>query len=313
MGTPALAAVSLQELLNNKLLDIVAVITKPDSCSGRNLLVNKSPVKLVAEKQEKEIKILQPEKIKDIIPEIEELNPELIVVVAYGKILPKRILDIPKYSCLNVHGSLLPKYRGASCIQGPILNGDKTSGITIMKMDEGMDTGDIIKKVEINLDENETGTTLLEKIIELAKNNISPIISDYIIGNLKPEKQNEAEATYVTLIEKEAGHLNFTTDTATEIERKIRAYSPWPGTYAFVSKTDLPKEKILFKIQKSDKQFKDSPKHLPGEIFAENGVLYIKTKDLAIRPEIVQLEGKKALVSDDFLKGNAWIIGKRLE
>lgn len=317
MGTPELAASGLKALLTSGFFDVSAVISKVDSCSGRNMQINKSAVKLLVEKYNKEagadIQILQPEKIKEILEDIKKIEPELIVVIAYGKILPKEILAIPKYGCINIHASLLPKYRGSACIAGAILNGDKKSGITIMKMDEGMDTGDIIEKLEIELEAQENSTTLMEKTIALSSEKIAEIIKKYIEGKLIPQKQNEAEAIYVKMIKKEDGHLDFKNDSAETIERKIRAYYPWPGTYAFIEKEDLPKTKLLFKIQKSEQSFLEAPQRLPGEIFVENGALWIKAQDLAIRPEIVQLEGKKALSSTDFLKGNAWIIGKRLE
>ena len=316
MGTPELAASGLKALLTSDFFDISTVVTKVDSCSGRNMQINKSAVKLLVEKHKTEtgsdIQILQPEKIKDILEDIKKIESELIVVIAYGKILPKEILEIPKYGCINIHASLLPKYRGSSCIQGPLLNGDKVSGITIMKMDEGMDTGDIIKQLEIELDETETAETLMKKTIELASKNIASIIQEYSEGNLIPQKQNETEATYVKMIKKEEGHLDFKNDSAEIIERKIRAYYPWPGTYAFVSK-DLPKDKLLFKIQESRQEFIANKDYLPGQIFEHNNNLAIMCKDLAILPTKVQLEGKKAISSADFLKGNSWIIGKILE
>lgn len=320
MGTPELAAVGLKALLKSGFFDINAVVTKVDSCSGRNMQINKSAVKILTEESNQEngnnIKILQAQKIRDVLEDIKNINPELIVVIAYGKILPPEILEIPKYGCINIHASLLPKYRGSACIQGALLNGDSKSGITIMKMDEGMDTGDIIKQLEIELDKNETAETLMKKTIELSSKNISSTILDYIGGKLILQKQDETQAVYVKMIKKEDGYLDFKNDRAEIIERKIRAYCPWPGTYAFVEKDrgeNLPKAKLLFKIQESEADFVNGGTCLPGQIFNHNGNLAIMCKDLAILPLKVQLEGKKAMSSADFIKGNSWIIGKILK
>lgn len=311
MGTPQLATLGLQALLDSDFFNISAVITQRDKSSGRNMKITKSAVKILAE--ENNLKIWQPNKLKEIIENIKEIKPDLIVVIAYGKILSEEILNIPKYGCLNVHGSLLPKYRGASCLQGAILSGDKKSGITIMKMDKGMDTGDIIRKIEIDLSDQETSDSLMKKIQELTSKNIASTIKNYLEGNLKPQPQNNSEASYVPIITKEDGHLNFKKDTALEIERKIRAYFPWPGSYAFIEKNDLPKTKILFKILKSNNIFIEDQSHQPGTIFLKDSFLLVKCTDQALIIEKLQLEGKKPMESKEFLKGNNWIINKLLE
>lgn len=319
MGTPELAGAGLKTLLASDFFDIKAVITKTDTQAGRNLKIQKPAVKLELEKYflennlSDEIKVFQPQKIKEIEKEIKELQPDLIVVIAYGKILPPEILNIPKYGCINVHASLLPKYRGASCVYAPILNGDEASGITIMKMDEGMDTGPIIKKIEVKLDPQETGPSLLEKIIKLTQENLVAVLLDYINGKIEPQAQDENQASYVKLIKKEDGHLSFSHDSAQVIEKKIRAYDVWPQTWAWIEKDDLPKRKLLFKILKSEQKFIPAENYQAGEIFLDNGVLAIKARDWAIVPTMVQLEGKKPLPIKDFLQGNNWVIGKILE
>jgi len=311
MGTPQLAAIGLQALLDSDFFNISAVVTQQDKSSGRNMRITKSAVKILAEKNN--LKILQPHKLKEIIEDIKEIKPDLIIVIAYGKILSEEILSIPKYGCLNVHGSLLPKHRGASCLQGAILSGDKKSGITIMKMDKGMDTGDIIKKIEIELEDQETSASLMEKIQELTSKNLTSTIQDYLKGKIKLQPQNNAEASYVQMIKKEDGHLNFEKDTALEIERKIRAYFPWPGSYAFIEKNDLPKTKILFKILKSNNNFIGDESHQPGAIFLKDNLLLVKCIDKALIIEKLQLEGKKPMEAKEFLKGNDWVIGKTLQ
>lgn len=309
MGTPELAVSGLKALLQDDSFDIVAVVSQADKNAGRNLKIIKTPVKIVAEANN--LLIYQPEKIKEITNQILEMKPDLIVVIAYGKILPPEILDIPTYGCINVHGSLLPKYRGSACVAAPILNGDKVSGLTIMKMDENMDTGDIIKQIEIELDKQETSISLMDKMKEVSSNNLAPIIKDYINGHLKPISQDNTKATYVKMIQKEDGHLNFN-EPAQLIERKIRAYLPWPGTYGFVSKDDLPNSKLLFKILKSDQKFVDST--VPsGQLFLNNDQLAIKCGDKGLILNEVQLEGKKPMIAGEFLKGNSWIIGKILK
>lgn len=310
MGTPHLAAVGLKALLDSGFFDISAVITQQDKSAGRNMKIIKSAVKILAE--ENNLKIFQPNKLKDIIENIKEIKPDLIVVIAYGKILSEEILNIPKYACLNVHGSLLPKYRGAACLQGAILKGDEKSGITIMEMDKGMDTGSIIKKIETNLSAQETSASLMEKIQTLTSENLVPVIEEYLAGNLKAQAQIEAEATQVKMINKKDGQLNFEEDTALIIERKIRAYFPWPGTYAFIEKNDLPKTKILFKILRSNNNFIEDQSHQPGTLFLKDNSLVVKCADKGLVIEGLQLEGKKPMEAQEFLKGNDWVIGKIL-
>lgn len=305
MGTPELASVGLNALLKSDFFDISAVITKPDKSAGRNLQVIKSPVKILAEQNN--IQIFQPEKLKDIYEEIQNIKPELIIVIAFGKILSPSFLDIPKYGCINVHASLLPKYRGSACIPAPILNGDKESGITIMKMDADMDTGAIIKKITIGLDSQETAISLMEKIKKTTQENLAQVIKEYIDGDQSTTPQNNDEATYVKMIQKEDGHINFMSDTAEMVERKVRAYKPWPGTYAFIEKNDLPKRKILFKILQVDNTFINSD--IPaGCLFLHNSDLALKCSDKAIIIKELQLEGKKPMTAPEFLKGNSWIL-----
>lgn len=317
MGTPELSAVGLKTLLDSDFFDICAVITKKDTPAGRNMQVHKSAVKILTEKynkeNEKNIPILQPEKLKDVKEQIKEINPELIVVIAYGKILSSEILNIPKYGCVNVHASLLPRYRGASCVPAPILNGDELSGITIMKMDEGMDTGPIIKKLEIKLGDDETGASLMEKIIKLSEESLVPTLIEYLEGNIKPQEQDESLATYVKMIKKGDGRLDFKNENAEVIERKVRAYYPWPGTYAFIEKDSLPKNKILFKILQVSNNFIEAPQVETGKIFLQDNNLAIKCQDQAIIIEKLQLEGKKPMLAQDFLQGNSWVIGKNLK
>lgn len=308
MGTPELASIGLKTLLESDFFDISLVVTQEDKSVGRGLKIIETPVKKVAKEYNKEV--LQPKKIKEITERIKEENPDLIVVIAYGKIIPKEILDIPTKGCVNVHGSLLPKYRGSSCIQATILNGDKEGGITIMKMDEKMDTGDIIKKISTKLDEDETSKSLMEKIKVLTEEKLVEVLKDYVDNKLEAKKQNEEEASYVKMIDKKDGALNFKEETASNIERKVRAYFPWPGTYAYIE--DLQKKQILFKILKLSKEIREDNNHKPGELFLEDNKLFVKCKDKAIEIKTLQLEGKKAMEANEFLKGNSWVLEKGL-
>lgn len=308
MGTPELAKLGLETLIKSDFFDINLVVSQEDKQVGRGLKTIKTPVKILAE--ENNIKILQPRKIREIIEDIKKIEPELIIVIAYGKIIPQEILNIPKYGCINVHGSLLPKYRGSSCIQATILNGDKEGGITIMKMDKQMDTGDIIKKLPVILDKKETSQSLMEKIKILTQKNLSQILIDYINNKLKSEAQDSSRATYVKMIKKEDGLLNFNTK-AEEIERKVRAYFPWPGTYFFVEKPEnnnLPKKKLLFKILEVSKVIENPKNTKIGIFFNYQNKLAISCLDKAIVLEKIQLEGKKPTNSEEFLKGNSWIL-----
>ncbi len=310
MGTPELAAVGLQALIDDGHFDIELVITQADKAVGRNLKINQPAVKILAEKNN--IKVIQPLKIKETTEIIKEIAPDLIVVIAYGKIIPKDILDSPKYGCINVHGSLLPKYRGSACIQATILNGDPQGGITIMKMDETMDTGDIIRKISVNLEKEETSYSLMEKIKKISQENLAQTILDFIKGKIKSEKQNDSLATYVKMIKKEDGHLNFN-ESAEIIERKIRAYFPWPGTFAFIEKEGLPKKEILFKILKADEIIDKNEKLENGQLVKLDQKIGVVCQDKILVIDQLQLEGKRASSSEDFLKGNSWVLGKILK
>jgi methionyl-tRNA formyltransferase len=306
MGTPELSARALQTLLDSDFFDICAVVSKKDKAVGRKMQIQKSAVKILAEKHKIPV-------IENLVEEIEKFNPELIVVIAYGKILSSKILKIPEYGCVNVHASLLPKYRGASCISAPILNGDEFSGISVMKMDENMDTGPIIEKIKIKLSDKETGLSLMNKIIELTEKNLVPVLQEYIKGNIQAKEQDNSLASYVKMTEKEDGHLDFENEKAETIERKVRAYHPWPGTYSFIEKNNLQKNKISFKILQLGVNFIEAPEIESAEIFLKENRIAVKCQDKAVIIEKMQLEGKKAMLAPDFLKGNSWIIGKKLK
>ncbi len=231
MGTPESAAEVLQALFDaNK--NIIGVVTQPDRPKGRHLKLVPPHVKIVALKFD--IPILQPENIKDIsfISILRNLNPDLIIVVAYGQILPKEILNIPKYGCINVHASLLPKYRGAAPIQWAIINGEKETGVTVFRLKETVDTGDIILQERIKIEENDSAKTLEEKIFKIGSQLVLRTIDQIEGGTANYIPQNETEATYADRLKKESGLLDFKKE-AREIYNRIRAMDPWPGAYTF--------------------------------------------------------------------------------
>lgn len=229
MGTPDFSVPSLKAIHAAGFI-IQAVYTQPDKQRGRGKKVSSSPVKECAEKLG--IPVFQPQSLKDpdVIAALAELQPDVIVVIAYGKILPKAILDIPRYGCLNVHGSLLPAYRGAAPIQYAIKDGVRTSGVTIMMLDEGMDTGKVLKKSEIVLDAKETTGTLFDKLSVIGAETLIPVLKDLPAYEAAAQSQDESKATYTAKITKEMTQIDFS-QPAVVIERLIRTLDPHPGAY----------------------------------------------------------------------------------
>lgn len=323
-GTPEFALASLKELIHSDFRP-AAVVTAPDKPVGRKQIITPPPIKELAQKHK--ISVLQPEKIKDLefIKKIKELKPDLIVVAAYGKILPKEILDIPRWGCLNVHPSLLPKYRGASPIQTAILNGEKETGVTIFKMTEGMDEGPIISQKSIPMEPNENAISLHEKLSELAVNLLILAMEKWITFNLMPEKvkdffqlqeQNHQLASYTKILTKQDGAIIWN-KSAQELVRQIRAFIPWPGSFC-----TLPNGKKL-KILKARVAPDTSSEiqnqihlHIKKPLVRQYGQVFLtKANELAVQTgqgaliiEELQLEGKKPTGSQEFLNGYPEII-----
>lgn len=253
IGTPQFGSIILEKLAVSS-YSPVAVITAPDKPAGRKQIITSAPVKITA--QNYKISVIQPEKIGNYKLEIKNYNPDLIVVAAYGQILPKEILGMPKYGCLNVHASLLPKYRGPSPIQYAILNGEKETGVTIMLMDEGIDTGPILAQRKTAIGPNETAKQLHDRLAILGAELLIDTIPDWIEGRIKISPQKENEATYTKIISREDGEIDLRRP-AEELDRKIRAFSPWPGSYTIykrrrikILKTRLENNKLIIeKVQ----------------------------------------------------------------
>lgn len=302
MGTPEFSLPCLEILIKDDEFEVIAVYTQPDKAVGRQQKIQHPAVKTMA--LSNNLNVFQAEKIKDEVNNIRSLNPDIIIVVAYGKIIPQEILDIPKYGCLNVHASLLPKYRGSSCLNAPIINGDSKTGVTIMKMDAGLDTGGILNQSEVILDEKENLNSLHDKLSLLGSKILPETIKNWVGGKIKETKQNEALASYVGMIKKEDGKLDLKKD-AIELERLIRALNPWPGTYAFLDK------EVLKIIEANVVQKKEDNVKI-GTILKENNNLLLRCGQNYLDILKLQLPGKKILTAKEFLNGKSDIIGKIL-
>ncbi len=294
MGTPDFAVESLKAIYESG-NNILLAVSQPDKQQGRNMKITMTPVKEFC--LDNNIEILQPEKIRkntEFIDKLKSLNPDIIVVVAYGKILPKEILDIPRLGCINVHGSLLPKYRGAAPIQWSIINGDKVTGITTMFMDEGMDTGDMLLKREVDILDNDTYGTLYEKLkIEGGKLLVETINN---IENIKPEKQSN-DFTIAPMIEKSLGKLDFT-KTAYELHNLIRGLNPMPGSYFNI-------EDKIYKVWETEVINEDTNLKI-GTIIksdSKNGV-QIQTGKGILSIKVIQAQNSKRMNISDYLRGN---------
>lgn len=292
MGTPEFAVASLQALIDSE-DEVVAVVCQSDKPKGRGLEVTSPPTKILAEKQG--IPVLQPQKIKteDFFNELKKLSPDLICVAAYGKILPKNILDLPPLGCINVHASLLPKYRGAAPINWAIISGEKITGITTMKMDEGMDTGDMILKKEVYIDDEDTGETLSQKLSNIGAELLIGTIKLLKEGKLHPIPQDHSQATYAPMLKKEDGHIEWG-KSAQEIRNLVRGTIPWPGAYT----TSEGKLLKIYKGRVSEGAGR------PGEVIkSDSGILRIATGSGALDVIELQIEGGKRLESKVFLRG----------
>ena len=301
MGTPDFAAASLEALIDSR-HEIQAVVTQPDKPKGRKGELTPSPVKVVAE--EKGIKVYQPLKVRDeeFVETLRAYNPDVIVVVAFGQIIPLSILKMPKFGCVNIHGSLLPKYRGAAPIQWAVLDGEKETGITTILMDEGIDTGDILLKKTIKIDTYETSGSLFDKLMALGAETILETLDELEKGSLTPIKQGENPTAYAKMLTKAMGLIDFT-KSAKELDCFVRGMDPWPSAYTLLSGKTLK----LWKVRPVEGSGKaGSVIDIGKESFT------IACGEGAIEVLEVQLEGKKRMSAGDFLKGSTLNIGQEL-
>ena len=295
MGTPDFARESLEAVYNAG-YEILGVVTNPDKPKGRGMKMVASPVKEFA--LEKGLTVYQPEKVRkneEFIEKIKSLNPDVICVVAYGKILPKEILEIPKYGCINVHGSLLPKYRGAAPIQWAVLNGDKETGVTTMYMDVGMDTGDMILKEKVEIGEDETTGELWDRLSKIGGKLLVETLKQIEEGTAPREKQGE-EFTMAPMLNKEMSKINWDEQTAQNIKNLVRGLNPIMGAYTFLDEKKIKFWKV--DIAKQDEIIADNI-----EILKNGTVILSKTKDGILKVLEVQGENAKRMSIGDFLRG----------
>lgn len=295
MGTPDFAVETLNEIVNAG-HEVALVVTQPDKPKGRGNKMQFPPVKERA--LELGLSVEQPVKVKDdeFINKLKEIKPDAIVVVAFGQILPERILNLPKYGCFNVHASLLPHLRGAAPIQWSVIDGEKESGVTIMFMEKGLDTGDMIAKTVVPLNEKETGGSLHDKLMIAGAKLLVETLPKIEQGDIVREKQDDSKSTYAKMLDKQLGKLDFHTQTAEEMERLIRGLNPWPSAYISLDGKTL-------KIWSADV----IKEELPGEVGTIVKVVkdgfYIKTKEGCLNVKELQLEGKKRMDTKSFLLG----------
>ncbi len=302
MGTPKFSVLSLQKLVETQ--SVQGVVTQPDRPSGRGQKSSPSPVKVVAEQAG--IPVYQPKSLRSeeaAVP-LRQWDPDIIIVAAFGQILRPHVLNLPPLGCVNIHASLLPRWRGASPLQHAILAGDKETGVTLMQMDEGMDTGPILIKRSILIHGDETAATLHDRLAELGAVMLEEHLDDILNGRLLPQPQDSSLATYAPLIKKEDGRLNWH-QSSREIDRHIRAMTPWPGTFTTWKDQQL---KVL-EARPIDDQL---PGVEPGTVLNWGEKIVICTKDSGIEIKRVQLTGRRAMAIHDFIPGQPEFVGSKL-
>ncbi len=297
MGTAELSCASLEKISADKNFQIIAVVTQPDKPKGRELKLTPSPVKVLAEKLQ--LPVLQPLKARDekFITELRELKPDLMVVVAYGQILPQTILDLPRFGCLNVHTSLLPKYRGAAPIQWAIADGEPETGVTIMKMDVGLDTGPILSTRRAPILPTDDSQILHDRLAQLGAELLVETIPDYVAGKISPQPQPTEVSTYAAKIKKEDGQIDWNLP-AQKIWNRLRAFTPWPGAFTFLQSESKPQLLKIWKVEVVEKSG-EAGKILSAD---KTGIL-VGCGQNALRILELQREGGKRLTTEQFLAG----------
>jgi len=301
-GTPEFASRFLEGLLNDPYFEVVGVVSQPDELLGRKKELTAPPVKMMALKHC--VNVFQPSKMKDeeFHEAIRALKADVFVIVAYGRILPEALLNIPPHGSVNVHPSLLPKWRGPSPKQAAIAAGDEETGVSIMKIDAEMDHGPILAQKKIALDQNETIESLTKKVVELGVPLLCDTLKGYHQGSITPVEQDHSAATYCKLLSREDGLITFQ-ESAEEIERKVRAYNPWPGTSIVLTRNGLPLQVKVFSLGVSDRELS------PGEINVENGRFFVGTSTNALEILELQPANGKRMKASDFVRGYNGIVG----
>lgn len=306
LGTAELSCASLAKLSGNERFSVINVVTQPDKPKGRELRLTPSPVKVLAEKLG--LSVLQPLKARDeqFISQIRKLNPDLLVVVAYGQILPPSLLEVPKFGCLNVHTSLLPKYRGAAPIQWAIADGNPETGVTIMKMDAGLDTGPILSLRSTPILPEDDAQILHDRLAQLGAELLVETIPSYVAGKIQPQPQPAEGFTYAAKIKKDDGLIDWNLP-AEKIWCRLRAFTPWPGAFTFVADRG---KKITLKILRANVA---ENRGEPGKILsADKSGIIVGCGEKSLRVLELQREGGKRLPAADFLSGFPLKVGDRL-
>jgi methionyl-tRNA formyltransferase len=348
MGTAELSCASLQALAGDAKFQIAAVVTQPDRPKGRDLKLQPSPVKTLALRLG--LPVLQPERARDeqFTAELRALQPDLIVAVAYGQILPPAILDLPRHGCLNVHTSLLPKYRGAAPIQWAIANGDTETGVTIMKMDVGLDTGPVVSQRTTPIRSEDDSATLHDRLAQLGAELLVQTIPDYVAGKIQPRPQPAAGASHAAKIKKDDGRIDWNQPAQT-IWNRLRAFTPWPGAFTFLRSAEhqlgvnVPAPKraesvlgapkpLLLKIWKAEVVEKpggaacrvdlsrrsetkaEASERRPGEVLsADKTGIVVGCGGQALRILELQREGGRRMGAAEFLAGHVLKVGEKFE
>ena len=304
MGTPDFAVGALKALHESGLFDIRLVVSQPDRPKGRGRKLEPTPVKAYA--QSMGYPVEQPESVKsDAFFELtESIKPDFFVVVAFGQILNQRLLDVPKVHPINIHGSLLPKYRGAAPIQRSIMEGEATTGVTTMVMDKGMDTGDMLIKAEIPIEDDDTAATMHDKLSALGGELIVKTLPGLMDGSVKPEPQNDAEATHAAMLSKAEGEIDWSV-SARLVDCRMRGMSPWPGAYTFLNGKRL-------RIHKAQPVESPDATAAPGTLLSTTKEIVVATGEGALKIIELQGDGGKRMPAEAFLLGNPMEAGQTL-
>lgn len=306
MGTPDFARDSLKAVVEAG-HEVALVVTNPDKPKGRGMKLIPSDVKKYAIEQN--LEVVQPVKVRnnpEFVEQLKNINPDVICVVAYGKIIPKEILDIPRLGCINVHGSLLPKYRGAAPIQWAVLNGDKETGITTMFMDVGMDTGDMINKEVVQIGDDETTGELWDRLSIIGAKLLVKTLEDLENGTYKREKQGD-DFTVAPMIKKEMAKIDWENQTSSEIKNLVRGLNPFMGAFSFLNDKKIK----IWKVEKLN----DKPEKEPGTVLVSDSKagLVIATKDGAVSVLEIQGENSKRMGISDYLRGNKILVDEKFK
>lgn len=309
MGTPKFALPSLKAMYEADFIEILSVVTKPDEPKGRGMKLTPPPVKTAA--VELGLKVYQPRRASSpkFISKLKEIAPDVIVVVAYGQILKKEVLEIPPKGCVNLHPSLLPKYRGPAPIQWAIINGERETGVTVMFLDEGEDTGDIIAQKRVKIEDDDTAETLYDRLSLIGAQLLIDVLRDMDRGEVSGRAQDHSQATYAPKLRKEDGHIDWTADSV-RIYNLIRGTKPWPGAYSYMG------DDRMIKIHEAIPSRPDEGPEInlePGQIYiSPHNDLFVRTGDGWLKLLFVQPEGRRRMSGADFVNGYRIKTGDRL-